>query len=257
MSRVFDDAICLRERDWSETSQTLVLLTASHGLVRGLAKGSRRERGPFSGGVELLACGIADFVLRNDDRMTPIYGWDLTESFPALRHDLRAFVCAMYAADASARFSPEGEPHPEIYTSLIALLRTLGSQKEHGGPWRPDALAAFLWSLLDSTGHRIELEQDALSGKPLPSDLPVLGYLPERGGFTANADLGRWKARGTTLDYLRLMHRSVSEERLDASDSDTPFRVTKLLIATIRELIGQELPSESMLNSVIFSQSER
>jgi len=257
VSRVFDDAICLRERDWSETSQTLVLLTASHGLVRGLAKGSRRERGPFSGGVELLACGIADFVIRNDDRMTPIYGWDLTETFPTLRRDLRAFVCAMYAADASARFAPEGEPHPEIYASLVALLRALGDHHPEGAQWSPEGFAGFLWSLLDSTGHRIELEQDALTGKPLPSDQPVLGYLPERGGFTANADLGRWKTRATTLDYLRRLHRSVSPKRLDVEEPDTPFRVTRLLIATIRELIGQELPSESLLNSVIFSQPER
>ena len=41
--RLTDNAICIRDLDWSESSQVVVLLTEAHGKVRGLAKGSRRN----------------------------------------------------------------------------------------------------------------------------------------------------------------------------------------------------------------------
>ena len=52
-----DQGVCIRHWDFSETSQTVSLFGRGLGLVRGLAKGARRERGSFSGGIGLLARG--------------------------------------------------------------------------------------------------------------------------------------------------------------------------------------------------------
>lgn len=49
MPPVSDDAVCIRHWDWSETSQTVSLFTRGHGLVRALAKGSKRPKSPYSG----------------------------------------------------------------------------------------------------------------------------------------------------------------------------------------------------------------
>ncbi|MEO1235807.1 MAG: recombination protein O N-terminal domain-containing protein, partial [Planctomycetota bacterium] len=61
MPRFKDQAICIRDVDWSETSQVVVLLTETRGKVRGWAKGSRRQSPSsiqrFSGGIELLTAG--------------------------------------------------------------------------------------------------------------------------------------------------------------------------------------------------------
>ena len=64
MPAIRDEALCIRHWDWSETSQTVSLFTRTHGLVRGLAKGSRREKSNFSGGIELLTRGQALFILK-------------------------------------------------------------------------------------------------------------------------------------------------------------------------------------------------
>ncbi|HAC09503.1 MAG TPA: DNA repair protein RecO, partial [Phycisphaerales bacterium] len=53
MPTIRDEAVCVRHWDFSETSQTVSLFLRDHGLVRGLAKGARRERGSFSGGFDL------------------------------------------------------------------------------------------------------------------------------------------------------------------------------------------------------------
>ena len=56
MSRFKDQAVCIRMIDWSETSQIVALLTREHGVLRGLAKGSKRMSpsaiSRFSGGIE-------------------------------------------------------------------------------------------------------------------------------------------------------------------------------------------------------------
>ena len=57
MATVTDDAVCIRQWDWSETSQTVSVFAREHGLLRGVAKGSKRENSRFSGGLEVLTRG--------------------------------------------------------------------------------------------------------------------------------------------------------------------------------------------------------
>ena len=57
MGTMHDQGVCIRQWDFSETSQTVSLFGRSLGVVRGLAKGARRERGAFDGGVDLLSRG--------------------------------------------------------------------------------------------------------------------------------------------------------------------------------------------------------
>ncbi|MCH7602254.1 MAG: recombination protein O N-terminal domain-containing protein, partial [Planctomycetes bacterium] len=57
MPTISDYAICIRRWDFSETSQTVSLFTRESGIIRGLAKGAKREKGNFSGGFDLLTLG--------------------------------------------------------------------------------------------------------------------------------------------------------------------------------------------------------
>ncbi|MHC4100282.1 MAG: DNA repair protein RecO, partial [Planctomycetota bacterium] len=54
MPPVTDNAICIRRWDYSETSLTVSLFLRNHGVVRGMAKGAKRARGSFEGGIDLL-----------------------------------------------------------------------------------------------------------------------------------------------------------------------------------------------------------
>ncbi|MCZ6836092.1 MAG: recombination protein O N-terminal domain-containing protein, partial [Planctomycetota bacterium] len=57
MPTISDSAVCIRRWDFSETSQTVSLFTHTHGIIRGLAKGAKREKGAFSGGFDVLTQG--------------------------------------------------------------------------------------------------------------------------------------------------------------------------------------------------------
>ena len=60
---VKDIGICLARRDYSETSQIATIFTRDNGKLRGIAKGVRRVKSKFSGGIELLAQGQIIFSL--------------------------------------------------------------------------------------------------------------------------------------------------------------------------------------------------
>src|SRR4051812_20305466 len=57
MAAVTDQAVCIRQWDWSETSQTVSLFGRETGVVRAIAKGSKREHSRFSGGLEVMTRG--------------------------------------------------------------------------------------------------------------------------------------------------------------------------------------------------------
>lgn len=164
MSVVHDQAVCLRHREWSETSQTVILLTRSHGLINGLAKGSRRERAPFSGGFEALQRGEVGFVLRADKDLLTVTEWDLNEAYGALRGRYGAAVACLFAGEVVAGLLPSGDPHPVIFDAFCDLLDACARERAEPGFFlRP--IAACLGEVLRDTGHHPRLSE-AESGEP-------------------------------------------------------------------------------------------
>jgi len=74
-----DDAIALRHWEYSETSQTVALFTRTHGLLRAMAKGAKREKSNFSGGIETLTRGRAVAIVKQTTDLATLTAWDLLE----------------------------------------------------------------------------------------------------------------------------------------------------------------------------------
>ena len=73
MPTITDNAVCIRRWDYAETSQTVSLFLREHGIIRGIAKGAKREKGAFSGGIDLLTRGqvVAMFRQRSAVNLQP------------------------------------------------------------------------------------------------------------------------------------------------------------------------------------------
>ena len=129
MPRFKDQAICIRDLDWSETSQVVVLLTRDHGKVRGIAKGSKRQSpsslARFSGGIELLTAGQVIATTRPSTELASITEWDLQRDHFPLRRHLRSQRLAMYAADLCNALLADEDPHPRVFALLESLLAQL------------------------------------------------------------------------------------------------------------------------------------
>ena len=232
MASIRDDAICVRHWDFSETSQTVSLLLREHGLLRGLAKGARREKGAFSGGIELLTRGQVVGIVKSSTALATLTSWDLCETFPAVRGSYEAYGAAMYMADLTGQLLRDGDPHPGVYDALLKALRGLGQAVGR-------ELLAFQWSLLAECGYAPELTNDVRTSTPLER-ASTYGFAPSLGGLVADEGDGAWwRVRANTIDVLRGV-----DSTGEASGSDEAVdRANRLLASYVREILGKEPPS--------------
>jgi DNA repair protein RecO len=247
---VTDTGICVRAWDWSETSQTLWIFTRSLGLLRCLAKGSKRTNSAFSGGIELLTRG--DLVVstraieKGSQSMSTLTAWDLAEIFPGARATLASFHVGMAMLDLVQHAMHENDPHEAVFDALVASLRDLGDQQRE-----TLALARLAWIVLAETGHTPELSRDIRSDEPLPT-AKSYAFAPRLGGFTRDdtttwtqpkqpgerstlesGDL--WRVRDTTLHTLRCLAANAS-----VTDAQATHRAAKLLLMYFREVFQCE-----------------
>lgn len=233
MPVITDSAICIRRWDFSETSQTVSLLTREHGVIRGLAKGAKRPRGAFSGGFDLLTSGQVVVHVRRGRELATLAAWHLDEVFRALHEDLAANRAGLYMADLVHRMLTDHDPHPDIHDALLASLRAID------GPGPVDAaLLQFQWRLLEGTGYRPVLDRDAATGASLEDGGPVLAWSPRAGGTVHEPNRSDdVRVRGTTIHLLRSV--AAGDACADA-DVATLARANRLLAVHLRALLGDE-----------------
>lgn len=258
MPVVFDDAICLRQWDWSETSQTALLFSLNNGLVRVVAKGSKRQGSPYSGGLETLTRAAAGFIIRADAELSLLTEWDLRRTYPALRTHLPAHNAGLYVAELLARMMQNHDPHPELFHVACRTLDMIGRSSPSPGAAQAigAALLRFHWSLLVETGYRPGLSIDARTAEPL-ADSPTYEFIPDRGMFAAlsrrdaPADdpsapspqrAGRaWVVRRATLDTLRSLEHDPPATLTHPGDSPEGVeRANRLLASYVRYLLGEQ-----------------
>jgi|688.fasta_scaffold55902_5 hypothetical protein len=240
MPVVHDQGICVRHWDFSETSQTVTLFGRGTGLVRGLAKGARRERGAFDGGIDLLSRGEFGVIRSARKELATLTEWDLLEVFPGLRSDLHANRAAFYMADVLGRMLAPDDPHPALYDRFASSLRALGATGG-GSTDGASSLLAFQWSLLRETGHRPDIDAAPDAGPE------AVEYLPDAGTFAEPGPQGpagaRWKVRRTTVTQLRACESGSASEAAPGSTE----RANRFLAACVRHVLGTEPPTMTAL----------
>ncbi|MBX3365539.1 MAG: DNA repair protein RecO [Phycisphaeraceae bacterium] len=242
MPAIREEALCLRTWEWSETSQTACLFTEGRGILKGLAKGSRRERSPFGGGFELLTRGELLAIAKPAGQLTTFTAWDLIEPFRPLRSALPAFYAGLYLADVTMHMLSEADPHPAAYSALLLALRSLNQ------PLHTMAIVAwFQWRLLEDAGYRPDLLHLVGTSTPTP-DEGTLIFDPTRGGFLLDAQSGPsqrppWRMRVETLQFLRVLDSSLAPENIPNPADPSANRSARFLAAWIREITGVDLPT--------------
>lgn len=237
-----DEGVCIRVWDWSETSQTVAILSRQHGMIRAVARGSKRPKSPFSGGLEILTRAELSAFAKPGAELANLASWDLLEVFRSLRTTLRAHRAGMFLADLTRHLVTDPDPHPEIYATLVNSLRAIDQDQ-------PIAviLARFQWIALGALGYRPEIERDVRTGSALP-DSATLAFCPELGGLVPDTPAGRrhapgpvWRVRASTVAALRTMAR---EEEIEIDiDADAAIGAVRLLWHHIHHTLAPGLMS--------------
>ncbi|MCX5639735.1 MAG: DNA repair protein RecO [Planctomycetota bacterium] len=233
MGTTHDQGVCIRQWDFSETSQTVSLFGRSLGVVRGLAKGARRERGAFDGGFDLLSRGEFGAIIKPNRDLATLTEWDLLEVFPRLRTDLIANQTAFYMADLVGKMLQPEDPHPVLFDCFVESLRTIGAARSSEEP-PPDgagSLLMFQSTLLAETGYRPRITTNTLGD--------VLEFAPAVGGVLQvgeTTDGPRWKVRRGTIECIA----AIDAKQPHNTATITVDRANRLLAAYTRHVLGVE-----------------
>lgn len=232
-----DQAICLRQRDWSETSQIVELFTLEHGLIRGLAKGSRRPRSAFDGGLDPFSRGEALAFIKPDRDLITLTAWSIARVYHAPATTLRRWASAALVADVTRALLAPLDPHPELFSALDAALDSA------------EPLEALRYT-------RLALAVTGLAPR-VPSQLPdgpVLAFHPDtdalrpadnpsqhRPSPQGPAQPGEWLVRRATLELLQSLAAETTPgpARHPPPDDAVIRRAAQFLLALIEHRAGR------------------
>ena len=228
MKTIRDEAVCVRHWDFSETSQTVSVFCRNHGMLRGLAKGARRERGSFSGGFDLFTRGEISAIIKPSSDLATLTEWALAETFPVLRQRVEANRAAWYFADLVSRFMHHPEPHPRSWDALLVALRSLQDECDIA-----HVVLRFQWTLLDDLGYRPRVDMRNLEDETVAFD-------PRGGGVVEDTGSSQhWRVRRGTAELLGEIERQNGEIDPKADEASVS-RANRLLGAWVRELTGRD-----------------
>lgn len=237
MPPIRDQAIVLRTWDYSETSQTASLFTREHGSVRGLAKGSRRDRSSFSGGLEPLTLGELGASIKPNSELATLTDWDLREVFRAARSDLLAHNGAMMIADVLHHALRPMDPHQGLFDAALASLRAMNEPVA-----TPGAVLRFQWALCRELGFAPRLElPDALRATE------IVHFSPSQGAVVASQPpADAWRVRVETVRLLRnLAEPGGTQPEARVASLRAILRASRLLAAYHRHLLERDLTTLS------------
>ncbi len=238
MPHVTDNAICIRHWDFSETSQTVSLFTREHGVLRGLAKGAKREKGDFSGGIDVLTRGQIVAIVKPGKDLATLTQWSLQEVYYAVRTNLHANRAGLYMADLIHQMVREDDAHPALFDSMCTSLVMLHDPNRVA--W---ALLLMQWAVLKEAGYLPEVHKDARTGGAI-DDGDTLAFSATAGGVVADNGHGdRWRVRRETVLLLQRLDQAHADAALPTTSPDVIDRANRLLASYIREILGMEPPA--------------
>jgi DNA repair protein RecO (recombination protein O) len=175
------EALVLRVVDFAETSQVVHLATPEHGLVAAIAKGARRPKGSFQGGLSLGVLGVAEVVFRRGAELETLRSFRETDGLRGLRDDLARFAGAQHVLGLLREFVRPALPSPALFQAGATALRLLAAAPPAAVPaW----VVWFEARALAASGHRPHLGRCAACGGDAEREAafsPAAGGVVHRG----------------------------------------------------------------------------
>lgn len=197
------DGIALRVRPQGENAVILEVLTAAHGVHRGVVRGGtgRKLRPVLQPGNTLALTWRA----RLDDHIGHFTVEPLRERAGAILGDPERLAALNALCTLTLFALPERAPHPRLHAVTLALLDRLAGGETWFGVY-------LLWEkvLLEETGYGLDLSACAISG-----EIEGLAYVSPRTGRAVTAEAaGDWADRLLALPPL-LLNAGATESRAD------------------------------------------
>ncbi len=225
---LLESGFVLHQRPYRDSSQLLECITASHGRMGLVARGSRRAGTGQRALLQPFVPLKLSWVRRGElGRLTHVEAGG-----PSFALEGQRLLAGFYANELLLRLTARGDPNAEVFSCYSRCLAQLGE-----APSFVRTLRVFELHLLRALGYGLELEGDATTGEPLREDSSYV-YELERG-------LRRAAAEDTDTDrYPGRDLRSLRDEKLD---DDASLRTAQRLLGRVLRVHLGERPLQSRL----------
>lgn len=178
MSDTLSPAVVLRTRTLREADLIVVLLTPGYGKVDCIARGARRSRRRFPGGLPIGARGEAQLGHHERSRGSLM---NLNDFAPSTDHaklgrDLELFAHVAYLCELSDQLIGPAAPDPTAFARLCEALAA-AMEATH-----PAILRRYELCLLEGLGLLPALERCSVCGSPVDEQGEGVAFSRERGG---------------------------------------------------------------------------
>ena len=156
-----DPAFLLHHRPYQDSSRILDIISASHGRLALVARGSRGAKSRLRGILRPFLPLKLSWVIRSD--LGTLTGAEMNGSPIALQGD--ALMSGYYANELLLKLLHRHDPHPEIFTAYHRTIENLAKSANVAMPLRH-----FEMELLRLLGYALNLDHDSETREPLRGD---------------------------------------------------------------------------------------
>lgn len=241
MERFQEQAVVLSTVDYGEADRLVTLFTQGRGKLTAFAAGARKSRRRFAGALEPFTLLRAQLCERRGDTFR-LDGVDVDASFHGIRSDLPRIARALYCVELCRELVRDREPHPGLFSLLLAYLEQL--DREQAGP---TSLIAFELDALAQAGLMPRLSPCAVCGGPT-GEHPR--FDPAHGGVTCAGCADRMRCGVPVSPALVEGLRAVQEGARVPLPADLRRRARDLLNLFIAHHLGRKLKSVDFMVQV-------
>jgi DNA repair protein RecO (recombination protein O) len=152
-----DQAIVLGSHKFGEADRVVVLLTATHGKVRAVAKGVRRTKSSIGARLEPLS--HIDVSLRTGRELDTVAEVKLVHTHTALRTDFDRLSQGLSMVETINKITLDREPVPEMFQMLSRALHSLNDT------FSPLMIGAFFLKLVALEGSAPQVHECVRCGE--------------------------------------------------------------------------------------------
>ena len=225
---LLERAFVLHQRPYRDSSQLLECMTASHGRMGLVARGSRRAGRGQRALLQPFAPLKVSWIRRGDlGRLTQVEPEGQSHALEG--HGLLA---GFYVNELLLRLTARGDPNPDIFSCYSRCLAQLG-----GAQGIARTLREFELELLRALGYGLELDGDSTTGEPLRADL----------NYVYELELGFRRAEPRDEDEDHYPGRDLLALRDLTFDDDASLRTAQRLLGRALKAHLGERPLKSRL----------
>ena len=225
---LLEPAFVLHQRPYRDSSQLLECMTAAHGRMGLVARGSRRAGKGQRALLQPFAPLKLSWVRRGElGRLTHVEADGPSHAIEGQR-----LLAGFYANELLLRLTARGDPNPDAFSCYSRCLAQLG-----GAQSVARSLREFELELLSALGYGLELDSDSVTGEPLRAD----------SSYVYELELGFRRAERTDSDEDQYPGRDLLALRDLELDDDASLRTAQRLLGRALKAHLGERPLKSRL----------